>query len=106
MNLTKYLKREGQFIIFLLVSVLLPFAREYLPYIMFLWVLSVSFTIHKNNLRSYQNKALIIFPSLFFLINLLGLLYSKNFVIGIKNIEILLSLFFFTVHYFFYSKKS
>ena len=63
-----FFKKDLQYIIFVIASVALPLTKTYLPYIMFLWVLSGLFCIRKINLAKFKNKILIIFPFIFYLL--------------------------------------
>jgi O-antigen ligase len=83
----------------------MPFTKEYLPYIMFLWVLSGVLAIHKVNRQSFENKILLLFPLFFFLIHVIGLIYSTNFRNGLFDLEVKLSILFIPIVSIFITGK-
>lgn len=83
-----------QFYVFILVVVIMPFTKTYLPHIMFLWVLSGALNFDWDKLKLFKTYKLLIFPIIFFLTLLFGLFYSDDLKNGVFDLEVKLSLFF------------
>ncbi|HAF28009.1 MAG TPA: hypothetical protein DCG75_03080 [Bacteroidales bacterium] len=103
--ITRFIRLDFQYYVFLVLVFFIPFTKEYLPYIMFLWVLSGVLAIHKVNRRSFEYKILLLFPLFFFLIHVIGLIYSTNFRNGLFDLEVKLSILFIPVVSIFITEK-
>lgn len=101
----RFIRSDLQYYIFLIFAFFMPFTKEYLPYIMFLWVLSGVLAIHKVNRQSFENKILLLFPLFFFLIHVIGLIYSTNFRNGLFDLEVKLSILFIPIVSIFITGK-
>lgn len=101
----KYFLRNIQFYIFLLVSLTLPLTKEYLPYVTFLWVLSGIITIRNIDKEYYKDQILLIFPFLFYLAHIIGVIYSSDFKSGLFDLEVKLSILFIPLIAIFITEK-
>ncbi|MBI9052577.1 MAG: O-antigen ligase family protein [Bacteroidales bacterium] len=100
-----FIKNDFQFYIFIIFSILLPFSKQYLPLITFAWVVSAIFSIRKVKRESFQNIILLAFPTIFYLIHILGLFYSENIGNGMFNLEKKLSILFIPLVVIFITEK-
>lgn len=104
-KLKHFIKINYQYIAFLLFVFLLPFTKKYLPYIIFLWVLTGLFSIRRIELKSFKYKILLILPFLFFLIHVIGFIYSDNLKSGLFDLEVKLSILFIPIISIFITEK-
>lgn len=101
----QFIKLDLQYYIFILLVFVIPLTKKYLPYFVFLWVLSGFISIRKVNRESVKNIILLLFPLLFFSIHAIGLFYSNNFESGLFDLEVKLSIFFIPVVSIFITDK-
>ena len=84
-----FFRSNFQYYIFIILVLAVPLTKEYLPYVMFLWVLSGVISIHKIKKISYKQLILLLFPFLFFVSHIIGLIYSDNLKNGLLLVSIL-----------------
>jgi O-antigen ligase len=104
-NIFSFIKKDFQFYIFILFSILLPLSKQYLPLITFAWVVSATFSIRKVKKESFRYLILLIFPVIFYLLNILGLFYSENMENGLYSLEKNISILFIPVVVLFITEK-
>lgn len=100
-----FIRNDFQFYIFILFSILLPLSKQYLPLITFAWVVSATFSIRKVKNESFRYLILLIFPVIFYLLNILGLFYSENMENGLFSLEKNISILFIPVVVLFITEK-
>ncbi len=105
-SIYKFIKNDFQFYIFLLVAFFMPLTKEYLPYLMFLWVFSGVIVIRKVefNLTLIQ-WFLIMMPAIFYLFHVIGMIHTSDFQNGLFDLEIKLSFLFAPVVILFLTDK-
>lgn len=86
------IKNNFQYYAFLVVSFSIPFTKEYLPYSMALWVLTGLLSIRKITKDRFQHMLLLIFPFLFYVLHVFGLIYTSNTGNGLFDLEVKLSI--------------
>ena len=100
------IKNDLQFYIFLLVAFFMPLTKEYLPYLMFLWVLSGVIAIRKVEFNFPRIQwLLILLPAIFYLFHVIGMIYTSDFHSGLFDLEMKLSLLFAPVVMLFLTDK-
>jgi len=94
-NFKNFIRNDLQFYIFLLVAFFIPLTKEYLPYLMFLWVISGVVTIRKCDLHfSNFQWFLVLIPAVFYVAHVVGMLHTTDFQNGLFDLEMKLSLLF------------
>jgi O-antigen ligase len=84
----------------------MPLTKEYLPYLMFLWVFSGVITIRRIDINySGFQLLLIVLPALFYLIHGVGLFYTSDLRSGLFDLEMKLSLLFVPVVIMFLTNR-
>ncbi len=91
-SLSKFIRSDFQYYIFIILVLAIPLTRKYLPYVMFLWVLSSIISIRKIKKVSYKQLILLLFPFLFFVSHVIGLAYSDDLKNGLFDLEVKLSI--------------
>ncbi|MFC2152109.1 O-antigen ligase family protein, partial [Bacteroidota bacterium] len=104
-RIKSFLRSDFQFYIFLLVSILMPLTKKYLPMMMALWVLSGLISIRRIKMESYKNMILIAFPLLFYLVHCIGVLYSNDLNNGLFDLEVKLTILFIPFVTYFMTDK-
>ncbi|HAN19354.1 MAG: hypothetical protein A2X13_01640 [Bacteroidetes bacterium GWC2_33_15] len=104
-SIIDFLKNNFQFYVFILVAIFLPVTKKYLPLVMSLWVLSGLIQIKKINLSNYKNLLILLFPFLYFILHIIGLLYTNNLKSGFFDLEVKLSIVFIPLITLFISQK-
>ncbi len=105
LKIKTFFRSNFQYYIFLIVALLMPLTKEYLPYVIFLWVLSGVISIRKIKIESYKQLILLLFPFLFFVSHIIGLIYSDDLKNGLFDLEVKLSILFIPVVAVFITKK-
>lgn len=102
----QFLRHDLQFYIFLLVAFFMPLTKEYLPYLMFLWVFSGVLSVRKMefNYTKFQ-WFLILIPAIFYFYHVIGMIYTSDFKSGLFDLEMKLSLLFAPVVILFLTDK-
>ena len=93
-TIKKFIRSDFQYYIFIVVALLMPLTKKYLPIVVFLWVLSGVISIRKVKKDSYKQLILLLFPFLFFLSHTIGLIYSDDLKNGLFDLEVKLSILF------------
>jgi O-antigen ligase len=84
----------------------MPLTQEYLPYLMFLWVFSGVIVIRKVELNySKIQWLLILFPAIFYLFHVIGMIHTSDFKSGLFDLEVKLSLLFAPIVMLFLTHK-
>ena len=100
-----FIRSDLQYYIFLIVAFFLPLTKKYLPILMSLWVLSGIISIRKVELRIYKPLIFLLFPFLFYLVHIIGLIYSDNLKEGLSDLEIKLSFLLVSLVILFITEK-
>ncbi len=100
-----FIRNDFQFYIFIIFTIALPFTKEYLPHVTFAWVVSATFSARKIRKDLYKSIYLLYFPVIFYLLNLIGLFYTKHIDIGLFDLEKKLSIFFIPLVVVFITDK-
>ncbi|MCK5168792.1 MAG: hypothetical protein KAQ75_02845, partial [Bacteroidales bacterium] len=90
----RFIRSDFQYYIFIILVLAIPLTKKYLPYVMFLWLLSGVISIRSLKIKDYKPYILLIFPFLFYLIHAIGLFYSDNLKSGLFDLEVKLSILF------------
>lgn len=104
-NMVRFLREDAQFYIFLIIALFIPITKSYLPVLMFLWVLFSIVPARKISISDYRNILLIIFPLVFYLIHVVGLIYSDNTASGLFDLEVKLSALIIPFSILFMTKR-
>ncbi len=94
LKIKNFFRSNFQYYIFIILVLAIPLTKKYLPYVMFLWVLSGVISIRSLKIKDYKSYILLIFPFLFYLIHAIGLFYSDNLKSGLFDLEVKLSILF------------
>jgi len=77
-SIYKFIRNDFQFYIFLLVAFFMTLTKVYLPYLMFLWVLSGVVSIRKTEFNYTKLQWILIFaPVIFYLYHVIGMIYTQ-----------------------------
>lgn len=104
-DIVRFLREDAQFYIFLIIALFIPVTKSYLPLLMFLWVLFSIVPARKISLHDYRNKVLIFLPLVFYLLHVVGLIYSDNMASGLFDLEVKLSIVIIPVGILFMTKR-
>ncbi len=101
----KVIKPNFQYYTFILIALLLPFHKAFLPYLMALWVFSGLINIRKIDLSDFKNKPLLVLPLILYLLLFIGLFYSKNTNKTLFDLQVKLTILFISPVIVFMSNK-
>jgi len=101
-----FFKQNFQLFIFLLVAFLMPLTKDFLPLLMFLWVISGLLSIRKIqfNLSTLQ-RLLVLMPGIFYLFHVIGMVHTTDLQRGWFDLEVKLSFLFAPVVMLFLTDK-
>jgi len=99
------IKNNFQLYVFILLALLLPFTKTYLPYLMFLWVMSGVLAIHKISKNYHKSFILLLLPVVFYSVHIIGFIYTQDIKNGLFDLEMKLSIIFIPVVVFFITDK-
>ncbi|HKL07779.1 MAG TPA: O-antigen ligase family protein [Bacteroidales bacterium] len=101
-----FIKQNFQFFIFLLVAFFMPITKDFLPLLMFLWVISGLLTIRKIRFNYSKLQWLLLFmPGIFYLIHVMGMIHTSDLQNGWFDLEVKLSFLFAPVVLLFLTDK-
>ncbi|MCB2195287.1 MAG: O-antigen ligase family protein [Bacteroidetes bacterium] len=105
-SIFSYIRNNFQYYALIVVAFFIPFTKEYLPYAMALWVLTGILSIRKIYKDRFQHTILLLFPFLFYLLHVFGLIYTTNVNNGLFDLEVKLSIFLVPLISLFISHRS
>ncbi len=91
-SILNFIKEDFQYYTFLLAAFLLPLWEEYIPILMFLWVLSSVLGIGRFRMNYCKAMVLLVFPFVIYFLYAIGVLYSDNIKSGLFDLEVKLSI--------------
>ena len=100
-----YIKNNYQYLIFLLVAFCLPITFQYQPLLVGILGLSGILAIRKSNFNASALNLLLLFPLLYFVLQLLGILYSNDTREAWVNIETKIAIVFISILTLFLTKN-
>ncbi|MCD4705020.1 O-antigen ligase family protein, partial [bacterium] len=104
-SIKQFVRSDLQYYLFLIVALLIPLTRKNLPIVMVLWGFSGVIYIRKIKIESYKQLILLLFPFLFFISHIIGLIYYDDLKKGLFDLEVKLSILFIPVVAVFITEK-